>query len=143
MDSTGGEKASRFPEVMLLDSLNLVGSIAGLGHDVVLSSSLAGCGPGRFYPLLSHLISASLMLLSCFGSNNVVGVGSVLLCFCELSRREKKRMIVLRLPDKANLSVLLLVLESSTFERKELDLFLMCRTKSSILGYSKPDEINS
>ena len=37
LDSTGGEKASRFPEVMLLDSLNLVGSIAGLGHDVVLS----------------------------------------------------------------------------------------------------------
>ena len=136
---------------MLLDSLNLVGSIAGLGHDVVLSSSLAGCGPGRFYPLLSHLISASLMLLSCFGGNYVVGDGSVLLCFCELSREGKEKekdelwplMIVLRLPDKANLSVLLLVLESSTFERKELDLFLMCRTKSSILGYSKPDEINS
>ena len=78
MDSTGGEKASRFPEVMLLDSLNLVGSIAGLGHHVVLSSSLAGCG--RFYPLLSHVISASLMLLSCFGGNYVVGDGSVLLC---------------------------------------------------------------
>ena len=86
MDSTGGGKASRFPEVISgghaagLDSLNLVGSIAGLGHHVVLSSSLAGCGPGRFYPLLSHLISASLMLLSCFGGNYVVGDGSVLLC---------------------------------------------------------------
>ena len=71
--------------------------------------------------------------------------------FFELSRKGKEKendelwslMIVLRLPDKANPSVLLLVLESSTFERKELDLFLMCRTKSSILGYSKPDEINS
>ena len=132
---------------MLLDSLNLVGSIAGFGHDVVLSSSLAGCG--RLYSLLSHQCKFDAALV--FWSNYVVGDGYVLRCFCELSREGKEKendelwplMIVLRLPDKANLSVLLLVLESSTFERKELDLFLMCRTKSSILGYSKPDEINS
>ena len=41
--------------------------------------------------ILSSVISASLMLLSCFGGNYVVGDGSVLLCFCELSREGKEK----------------------------------------------------
>ena len=93
MDSTGGGKASRFPEV------KSGGDAAGFLEFGWIHRWIGSWRCRRVWLVvvdfvLSSVISASLMLLSCFGGKYVVGDGSVLLCFLSYRGREKKRKMM-------------------------------------------------